>query len=411
VRKCRRANELTQTDQSQPPSKSARRFDIDWLRTLVVLLLIPFHAGRVFDTLKAFYVQNDVLSEGMTFWWLFIGHAVGMQLLFLLAGSTTWLALNFRTTKQYIQERFLRLMLPFIFGVLVIVPWQPYFGMLRYTGTSSSFIDYYPHFFEIPKAPEGYTGGFTVAHLWFILFLFLISLLALPLFLYFRRESGGRLVKRLAAFFIPSKRILLLAIPLIGLDRLIDFYWNSQSLLIFFFIFYFVFFFYGYFLMTDTRFAESIDRNKKAALIFGPVLFLVVRGIEAAVALPTSLEQLILHLYYRGTFPWLTIVAILGYAKQFLNFPSKFLLYFGEASYPIYILHQTVVVAVGYYVVQWDADVLSKYIAITLATYAVIFIIYEGFIRRYNPIRFLFGMRRRWKLDQSDFTRTLKLEK
>jgi peptidoglycan/LPS O-acetylase OafA/YrhL len=295
--------------------------------------------------------------------------------------------------------------------MLVIVPWQSYYGMRRYTGTSISFIEFYPHFFEMPGTPEGYTGGFTVAHLWFIIFLFLISLLALPLFLYFRSESGGRLVKRLADFFAPSRRVFLLAIPLIGLDRLVDFHWNSPSLMIFFFMFYFTFFLYGYFIMADARFAESIDRIKKTALIFGPVLFLIVRGIDAAVQMPTLLEQLILHLYYRGTFPWLTIIAVLGYGKQFLNFPSKFLLYFGEASYPTYILHQSVVVAVGYYVIQWEADVSSKYVAITLATYAVTFMIYEGVIRRNNPIRFLFGMRPKRELLKSDLNRILRFKK
>ncbi len=397
---------MTQTEQNQHPSKPARRFDIDWLRTLVVLLLIPFHAGRVFDTLKDFYVQNDVLSEKMTYWWLFIGHALGMQLLFLLAGSTTWLALNFRSTKQYVKERFQRLILPFIFGVLVIVPWQPYYGFRLDTGTSISFFEFYPHFFEIPTSPEGYTGGFTVAHLWFILYLFLISLLALPFFLYLRSESGGRLVKRLADFFAPSRRIFLLAIPLIGLDRLIDFNWNPLSLAVFFFIFYLTFFLYGYFIMAEVRLAESIDRVKKAALILGPALFLIMRGIEAAVNMPTLFQQLILHLYYRGTFPWLTIIAMLGYAKKYLNFPSKSLLYFGEASYPTYILHQTVVVAVGFYVIQWEADISSKYVAITLATYVVTFLIYEGIIRRNNPIRFLFGMRSKRELNVGDLKRT-----
>jgi glucan biosynthesis protein C len=405
----RRTRELPQTDQNQSLSKPTRRFDIDWLRTLVVLLLIPFHAGRLFDTHDPFYIQNEILSEKLTFWWLFIGHALGMQFLFLLAGSTTWLALRFRNTKQYIKERFLRLVLPLIFGVLVIVPWQPYYGMRGNTGDSISFLEFYPHFFEMPEMQEGYTGGFTVAHLWFILFLFLISLLALPLFLYFRRESGGHLVKRFADFFAPSRRIFLLAIPLIGLDRLVDYNWNSLSLAIFFFLFYLTFFLYGYFIMADPRLAESIDRVKRTALIFGPALFFVVRGIESTVEMPFLLQQLILHLYYRGTFPWFTIIAVLGYGKQYLNFPSKFLLYFGEASYPAYILHQSVVVAVGYYIVQWEADISSKYLAITFATYAITFIIYEGVIRRYNPIRFLFGMRPKRNLARSERSQVLRL--
>jgi glucan biosynthesis protein C len=370
-----------------------RRLDFDWLRTLVVLLLIPFHAGRLFDTHDAFYVQNEVLSEGLTFWWMFIGHALGMQFLFLLAGATTWFALNFRSVKQYLKERSLRLILPFVFGVLVIVPPQTYFGMRLSTGEDISYFEYYPSFFTMPETPEGYTGGFTVAHLWFIIFLFLISLITLPLFFYFRSDSGKRLAKRLADFFTPSYRIFLLAIPLIGLDRLLDFNWNSLSEFVFFFIFYLTFFIFGYLLMTDRRYEESMNRVKGKAFIFGPLLFFIVRGIETTGVIPLLPRLLILHLFYRGTFPWLTILTVLGYGKRYLNSSNKFLLYFGEASYPIYILHQSVIVVIGFYVVGWEAGILAKYIFLTIAAYIGTFMIYELFVRRFNAVRFLFGMR------------------
>jgi len=391
-----------------PAQRPKRRFDFDWLRTLVVLLLIPFHVGRLFDTHDAFYVQNEVLSEGLTFWWMFIGHALGMQFLFLLAGSTTWFALKFRSTKQFLKERALRLILPFIFGVLAIVPLQPYFGMRLSTGADISYFEYYPSFFSMPETPEGYTGGFTVAHLWFIIFLFIISMIALPVFFISRSDAGKNLGKRLADFFTPGYRIFLLAIPLIGMDRLIDFYWNSLSELVFFFIFYLTFFIYGYFLMTDPRYEESIDRVKRTALIFGPVLFLMVRGIEARGVIPFLPQLLILHLFYRGTFPWLTILAVLGYGKRYLNRSNKFLLYFGEASYPVYILHQTVIVAIGFYVVGWEAGILAKYVVTTITAYIVTFTIYEFLVRRFNPVRFLFGMRPKRKMAKGELEKMLE---
>jgi len=385
-----------------------RRFDFDYLRILVVLLLIPFHAGRLFDTHEAFYVQNEVLSKGLTFWWMFIGHALGMQFLFLLAGSTTWFALNFRSVKQYLKERSLRLILPFIIGVLFIVPPQPYFGMRQSTGEDISYLEFYPSFFTMPETPEGYTGGFTVAHLWFIIFLFFISLIALPLFFYFRSDSGKRMAKRLADFFTPSYRILLLAIPLIGLDRLLDYNWNALSELAFFFIFYLTFFIFGYILMTDPRYEESIDRVKGAALLFGPLLFLIVRGIEATGVIPFLPRQLILHLFYRGTFPWLTILAAMGYGKKFLNKPSKFLLYFGEASYPVYILHQSIIVTIGFYVVGWEAGILAKYSFVTITGYICTFLVYELLVRRFNPVRFLFGMRPKRELSKGELEQFLE---
>lgn len=374
------------------PTKLARRHDIDWLRTLVVLLLIPFHTARIFDTSKLFYVQNEVLSEKLTFWWIFIGHALGMQLLFLLAGSTTWFALRYRRTGQYVKERFLRLIVPLIFGVLIVVPPQSYYGMLANTDFSGSIIEFYPRFFEAAEVAEGYTGGFTVGHLWFVLFLFLISMVALPLLLFLKRGNGARFIDGLGTFFAKPGTIFLLAIPLIVWDRLIDFNWNDFSLFLFFLVYYLTFFVYGYLLMTEARYWQTVDRYKKIALILGPVLFVIVRGVQATGIMSPTLENFILHLYYRGTFPWLTLIALLGYGKKYLNAPSKFLNYFGEAAYPLYVLHQTVIVAVGYYVVQWDGSILVKYLTITLAAFGVTTLLYEVFVRRNNFVRSLFGM-------------------
>ena len=194
---------LTQTASTTQQAKPQRRYDIDWLRVLAVLLLFPFHTARIFDTFGLWYVKNDTLSEALTYFIAFV-HPWHMPLLFLLAGSSTWFALGFRSAGQYTKERFIRLLIPFIFGVLVIVPPQSYLGLLGHTGYSGSFFEWYPNFFSINTSDmDGYfLGGFTPAHLWFIAFLFIFSLLALPLFLYLRRrDSGKRLMGWLAAFF------------------------------------------------------------------------------------------------------------------------------------------------------------------------------------------------------------------
>jgi peptidoglycan/LPS O-acetylase OafA/YrhL len=91
-----------------------------------------------------------------------------------------------------------------------------------------------------------------------------------------------------------------------------------------------------------------------------------------------------------------------------LNSPSKFLLYFGEASYPVYILHQSVIVTIGFYVVSWDASILAKYGFITITAYIATFTIYELLIRRFNPIRFLFGMRLKRVLAKGELDRILQ---
>ena len=47
-----------------------------------------------------------------------------MPLLFLLAGASTYFALRKRSNRQYVGERVLRLVVPFVFGIFVLIPPQ-----------------------------------------------------------------------------------------------------------------------------------------------------------------------------------------------------------------------------------------------------------------------------------------------
>ena len=67
--------------------------------------------------------------------------------------------------------------------------------------------------------------------------------------------------------------------------------------------------------------------------------------------------------------------------------------YTAEASYPAYILHQTVIIIIGFYVVQWQASVLVKYATILVAALIATTLIYDLLVKRTNVTRFLFGMR------------------
>ena len=90
------------------PVRQARVHYVDWLRVLAVLLLFPFHTSRVFDTADPFYVKSQHLWEPLNQVLAFIS-VWHMQLLFLLAGASTFYALGKRGTGQYALERVKRL--------------------------------------------------------------------------------------------------------------------------------------------------------------------------------------------------------------------------------------------------------------------------------------------------------------
>ena len=76
-----------------------------------------------------------------------------------------------------------------------------------------------------------------------------------------------------------------------------------------------------------------------------------------------------------------------------MNFRNRALDYASQAVLPFYILHHTVMYAVGYYVIQWESGVAFKYAAIATGSLAIIITLYEFGVRRVRFLRFLFGMK------------------
>ena len=370
-------------------SGQQRRWDIDWLRISAVLLLFAFHTARIFDTSAEFYVKNAQLGTGSSYLVAYFG-PWGMPLFFVLAGASTWFALRVRSAGLYVKERATRLLVPFIFGVLVLIPPQSYLGLRSHSDYAGSFLEWFPRFFQlIPEDMEGYyLGGHTPGQLWFILHLFVYSLVALPLFLYLNRESGQRLTKRLAAFLSRPGLILLLGIPLVLAAPFPEIAGGNP-------LRYIIVFIYGYLLMADARFQEAIDRHKTVALLLGPGVHLVVAYFEAT-GRPSGIPAWsvpIVDGYIVGFIPWFFLIALLGFGRRFLNFPSRVQSYLGEASYPFYILHQTVIVIIGFYVVQWQTGVSVKFLTILATSLVATALVYDLLVRRTSITRFLFGMR------------------
>jgi fucose 4-O-acetylase-like acetyltransferase len=175
---------MTTTNVAGSGSASARLHFIDWLRVLAVLLLFPYHVSRVFNAEDDFYVKAATLSEPLSVVLGFIS-VWHMQLLFLLAGASTYFALRKRSSRQYLGERARRLGIPFVFGIFVVlIPLQTWYGARFNSGYTDSFWHYLVSGDFLQWNIEGggdYYGGFGFGHLWFIFVLLLVSALTLPL--------------------------------------------------------------------------------------------------------------------------------------------------------------------------------------------------------------------------------------
>ncbi|RPI74765.1 MAG: hypothetical protein EHM45_17365 [Desulfobacteraceae bacterium] len=361
---------------------SNRLLFIDWLRIFAVLLLFPFHSTRVFDIGETFYIHSPQTSAALTYIVIATLDIFHMPLFFFLAGASTWHALAFRSSKQYVYERFKRLFIPFIFGMLVIIPPQSYLGALSKGRFSGSFWEYYPRFFSIsPEGPSGYFGGWTPGHLWFILFLFFIALPALPLFLFLRKRPG------IIPASLPGWVWMLIPALFIFLSHLCPAPGGKNL------VYYFLFFVLGYLIMAEVRFSEAIDRYKTWALALGPgslllLLVLALSGFSFPAGLIFTIDIL-----YPTLGCWLCLVAIWAYGKRFLYFSSPILPYLTQGVYAFYILHQTIIVILAYYVLDLPAGLYLQWLMILLGSMLLTLTVYDFLIKRIPVLRFLFGMK------------------
>ena len=114
-----------------------------------------------------------------------------MPLFFILAGASVYYSLRFRTAGGFIKERTLRILIPLIIvGYFVIAPPQVYLERLTHGEFSGTFFQFYPHYFD---GLYGLGGNFVWMgmHLWFLVLLFVFSLIVLPLLLPGKEQEGA----------------------------------------------------------------------------------------------------------------------------------------------------------------------------------------------------------------------------
>lgn len=373
----------------------ARRLHyIDWLRVLAVLLLFPFHTLRVFNAGEPFYVKSPFLSAAVdpVLWFIDFWH---MPLLFLLAGASTYFALTRRTSWQYLGERITRLLVPLLFGWLVLIPPQTWTGARFNSGYTGSLVGYYTSGDFLVWNIQGggdYYGGFGLGQLWFIMYLFFIAIMALPLLLALRSRRGARSTSALSRFLghpasWPVVGVFLMlaeALPS-PIDRKSYFYFMALFVL-------------GYLVMSEEAFVDTAERWRWPALIVGAsVLLARMAGWRTFDAQP---DPSLLRAAFTTavlTAVWMMIVALIGFGRRLLDRPSRPLAYLAEGSYALYILHQTVIVLLAFYLIRLPGPWAVQWVALLAATVLVTFALYE-LVRQVNPLRFLFGMKPKERL-------------
>jgi len=370
-----------------------RRYDIDWLRIFATLAVFFFHNARFFDTMD-WHIKNAEHSEGMFILVAFLNAWI-MPIFFLLSGTGSWFGLERRNWRQYLLDRGKRLLIPFYtVGALILIPPQYYWDRVTKGLFGGAFIEFYPKFFNTFHFDFPFLS-FWSGHLWFLRFLFLISLLTLPLLLYLKTSKGRHLISKLATLASVRGGIFLIIIPLFLVELLIKPPPGGDTISNFFY--YLLFFMIGYLIPADSRFTASLKKSTSFSLGSGIAAFCLIGLVLAVIGYDpwdksfSPLFLVVSILVSINTWCWISY--ILGMGFKHFNKNSKALAYGSQAVLPFYILHQTIILFVGWYIIPLDMFFLLKYLIISTASFVLIMLIYEVCIKRINMIRFLFGMR------------------
>jgi glucan biosynthesis protein C len=372
-----------------------RLYYIDWLRILAMFSIFFFHADRFFD-FHDWHVKNGEQYLLSSIHISFFGYWM-MPLFFVLSGAAAFYSLKYRSGSTFLWERVKRILIPLlIVGYFITSPPQMYFERLTHNRFEGSFWDFIPAYFQ---GVDMFGGNFPWHgfHLWYLIYLFIFSVTLFPLFKP-RKNQRPSILSSISNRFEAPYRLLLLAIPLIIINIFIDY--NGIAFMrgtggwdLFSYLFLFL---YGYLFFCNEKILETIKRIWSTYLIIAIILSVTGLVINFGIKPEISENTPILYLslpFIRCFRALLWIIAIIGFGEKYLNFNNQFLRYANEAVLPFYILHQFVLILIGYWVVQWDINALIKYMVIASLSFISIMGLYDIIIKRFQVTRFLFGLK------------------
>jgi glucan biosynthesis protein C len=372
-----------------------RRYDLDWLRVLAFSAVFLYHCSRFFDT-GDWNIKNSTPSAlvdalvGIFDLW-------GMALIFMISGASIFLALRPGRAAKFLADRGKRLLVPLAFGILVLAPPQVYLDRLTHGEFQGSFLQFLPLCFRDWRIWNG-NFAWSGVHLWYLENLFLLTLVLLPLFVALKRPAGRRILELLAGLSARPGMIFLWVLPLALLGFLVDpmgLLWGRLSEDLVRLIIFAPFPVYGFLVYSSSRIQQAIIRQRRVSLASALVLTVAAPVIGGVVEQGLSLPLYALVTVLVSMLVWSSILAVLGYGMRYLTGNHRVLAYANEAVLPFYILHQPVILIVGFFIIPLPLPILAKYLIIALPAFCITVGLYEYGIRRVNPVRRIFGLKPR----------------
>lgn len=380
-----------------PDTSASRRHDLDWLRVFAFGLLIAYHIGMLYVARWDFHFKSQYTSHWLENPMLLV-NPWRMPILWLISGVATSYMLEKLSWPRFLALRSARLLLPLAFGLWVVVPPQLFVEMSADGSFSGGYMEFYRLFLK-PDAPvfADYSSGIwphvDVNHLWYLRELWLFTLLlivCLPVLRWLReRRVMPWLLTPVAAPGVVIAPPLIVALldlaffPGIGEDG------RREALGLTFFLL-------GFLIAHDGRVWQAMAQMRHAALMLGVATYGLFLAAYHLVWLNPAVEvaglgQAGLTLLDNAN-RWFWLCAVFGYGYRCLNRPHPWLAYLSAGVFPFYIVHQTVILLLAFWLAPLRLGPVLEPAVIVVGTFAGCILAFEG-ARRIAPLRPFMGLK------------------
>ena len=375
------------------PALKGRRNDLDWLRIGAFGLLILYHIELVYGPFD-WHIQSDHRVPWIREL-LLVTSPWRLTLLFLISGAALRFMCRSRTATQIASSRLWRLIPPLVFGVVFLVPVQSWIEAMDKGYWTDSLFAWWKREFS----PAGIANGVPVNHLWFLVYICVYSLAALPLI---ARPDRIRQLETWLENQLTGWRVLLIPFAYLAAIRIFIYpmFWITNSLPTDWYNHALSFgaFVFGFLIVGRDRIWRELEKARWVALTIAlcalPVVMLqdIHPGGRAFMGVPKALVV--------ATDQWATIAAILGFASRHLrNASSPVLTYLNDAIFPCYLAHQTVLVLTMWLIKPAHLPAPVEFSILFVMTFGGSLLTYEA-VKRIPPMRPLWGLKRRTAADR-----------
>lgn len=358
-----------------------RRGDIDWLRVIATFLLILFQAvGAAYPGWQAGIgsegFPSDVRSP------LFFVSQWYIPMAFLLSGWSRKGSMQRQTAGGAVRERFWRLGVPFLTGVLVLCPFVRYLELGSPGGSVSEAADPYRpgsfpafvlDFFTRPDV-------FTWYGLWFLVYLFVFALVSWPLFSWLLGKKVTPMKISTWWVYLPVVFLALLQVPGHGPHQPYSpAGWAGSATLLAYFIL-------GFLISRYSAYERAMHREAGRAGVLGILMLGALMLFSAG--LPPWASRAV-----SAAAGWLVMAGILGLGRRFLEKPSAALSYLRKASLPVFILYQAPLAVFGPEMLLSPVNKGVKLVILMTVTLGATMAFHHFLVRNNSLMRLLFGVK------------------